>query len=274
MNRIIYSILILTVILISGCSKRPPLVVDDDKMIDVMVDIHKSEAMLTSSPGTFINDSMKKVLRQSILLKHSMTQEELDSSLSWYGKNIDKYAELYDEVIKRLENQLSSSEKKARDDGESMAQYLSENNLWEYSPLQYLSYNSNTDKISFSKDCSGLLDKGDIINWEVRIKNSNCILFMFLAADYDNKTTAFTSKSITNDGKQSISLQTDSMHTVKRLFGYIRAVPKNKEIIFIDSIQLSNLPMNKGTYSKINSQHKFSTENEQRCLHDSININN
>ena len=81
------------------------MVLSEDDMIDLLTDIHKSEAIIEMSPQNYRGDSLKAVVRQSVFAKHNVTQEEFDSSIVWYGHNVGKYIKIYDGVIARLDDE-------------------------------------------------------------------------------------------------------------------------------------------------------------------------
>ena len=53
--------------------------------------MYKAEAVMEQEEKTFYNDSTKKRLRQSVFMKHNVTQELYDTSLIWYAHNLDVY---------------------------------------------------------------------------------------------------------------------------------------------------------------------------------------
>ena len=73
-----------------------------------MADIHTGEAVVEQNRQYYPDDSARQVFRQSIYMKHGITPEQFDSSLSWYGHHITEYMALYDRTIEILENRLYS----------------------------------------------------------------------------------------------------------------------------------------------------------------------
>lgn len=100
------SLLILSVTFI-GCSNRPDGVLSTDDMAKVLADIHEAEGMMEQDYNNYPNDSSKIALRQSVYLKHGINAAIMDTSLAWYGYHMDKYQEVYDEVIDILEKRLA-----------------------------------------------------------------------------------------------------------------------------------------------------------------------
>ena len=104
-----FHIIILCMILASvvvACGKRMPKeVIDSKKMEDLLIDIHKSEAFMESDYPYYAKDNRKDSIRNAILAKHGVTRAEFDTSLVWYGMNIEKYIEIYKKVIERLQEE-------------------------------------------------------------------------------------------------------------------------------------------------------------------------
>ena len=60
-------------------------------MCDVLIDMQMAETIINDDPYTYGSFCQKNALFQSVFKKHNLTQAEYDSSLIWYGKNIDIY---------------------------------------------------------------------------------------------------------------------------------------------------------------------------------------
>ena len=102
--RYLLYILPLFLVLIA-CNSTPGYVIGEDDMVSLLVDVHKGEAYVEMNSGSFYSDSLKKTFRQTIFMRHNVTQEQFDTSLMWYGHHIDQYKKVYDRVIERLEDE-------------------------------------------------------------------------------------------------------------------------------------------------------------------------
>ena len=80
---------------------------------------------------------------------------------------------------------------------------------------------------------------------------------MMLGVDYDNNSTSYMFKDIRKDGKYNITIQTDSALKVERLFGIVCCNPKQKEVLFFDSIVIDRLPLVVSSYHKKYGQRVF-----------------
>ena len=84
------------------------MVLGKKEMASLLTDVHKGESLIEINHNQFSSDSMRRVMKQSVLDAHGVTQQQWDSSLSYYGRNIEQYIELYDIVIAGLEQELKN----------------------------------------------------------------------------------------------------------------------------------------------------------------------
>ncbi|MBE6313787.1 MAG: DUF4296 domain-containing protein [Bacteroidales bacterium] len=276
MRKLLWLILFIQVVVI-GCDKRPDMILSEREMTALLVDIHRSEAYLTAGSAIFLSDSAKKVLRQSILKKHGVTQAEFDSSLNWYGRNIDEYVKLYANVEKQLDIKLKSAYKRAETSGEIASNDLDDSqNLWHGTPISRISKNEDLHLISFQlRPNEDNITSGDRFNWQFRKANDRTEVSMFMAVDYENGTTSYITRSFAqNTPNCKMTLQTDSTMDIKRIYGYARFYPDKGEVIFIDSIRIEKLPLTSSNYSQIFNQRSFNPNYKKKeaeeVLNDSI----
>jgi hypothetical protein len=68
--------------------------------------MHVAESVITSDNKRFNNDSIKKVVFNSVFAKHHITQADYDSSLVWYAKNLDIYLKILDRAKIDIEERI------------------------------------------------------------------------------------------------------------------------------------------------------------------------
>ena len=95
-------ILSIVALSLAGCSSRPEGVIEQSTMVDLMADMHKAEAVIDMNSSAFSNDSLKKAMRQSVMMKHGVTQAQFDTTLVWYGHHAKEYDEMYEDVLAKL----------------------------------------------------------------------------------------------------------------------------------------------------------------------------
>jgi len=92
---------LVAVLVLTGCF-RPKGVLSQGTMTDVLVDMHKTDAILAENNTAYGQYSKKAPYYNYIFKKHGITKAEFDSTLVWYTKNPQKFENMYDDVIKRL----------------------------------------------------------------------------------------------------------------------------------------------------------------------------
>jgi len=89
-------------LLFFACSNRPSYVLSENKMENVLYDIHLAEAEINNSLNTLPADSARRQeLLNSVLKKHKITEAVLDTSLVWYSGHLDKYYKINNKLINR-----------------------------------------------------------------------------------------------------------------------------------------------------------------------------
>ena len=109
---ILYSLLFT----LSGC--RPKGILRSGEMRDVLVDLHKTDALLQVTGQQYTTPEDKAAYYGQILEKHGITQAQFDSSIVWYTAHPQLFDKIYPKVMAalhdeetrfRAENGLSSA---------------------------------------------------------------------------------------------------------------------------------------------------------------------
>lgn len=230
---------------VAACSGVPSGVIGPERMARVMADTEVAGAYVEYEPGKFRGDSMKMVLLQSVYARNGVTVAEVDTSLAWYGRHIDRYSE----VMKRAVEMLEEDEEKARvaaggrrmataderrvvsADGDSV-------DVWTLPRLWRISRTSPAALVRFNLSRDRNWEPGD--GYELRFKavGSASPVNVVLAADYPRDRRTYITRSLHGDGWQSVSLQLDSAYGASQLYGYIGYTPVSGETLVIDSVML------------------------------------
>ncbi|MEG1915219.1 MAG: DUF4296 domain-containing protein [Muribaculaceae bacterium] len=239
-----------------SCGGTPSYVIDKDDMVLLLVDVHKGEAVTEIDGAHYYNDSLKKMLKQSIFIKHGVTQEQFDTSLVWYGHNIDKFIEVYDEAIIKLqeEDRYIVAQARAAGNGTPLATGDSVN-LWTKESIRLFRQNLGNGEVTFNLLTDNNFKKGDRFQWAFLLLNNQSSVNVFLAVDYKDGSTSYTTTSSDFEGWNRFSLQTDSARVPRRVYGYVDyKAPKKSEIVYLDSISLVRTRLDNANYSSIYSQ--------------------
>jgi hypothetical protein len=105
-------------ILFTACGTKPGNVLSDKKMEEVLYDLYMAEVIMEANPTVFTNDSVRKQdMLNSVFKKHKISEQEFDSTMSWYAANLDRYFRINDKVIARY----TSTEEKLKKGIDSLA---------------------------------------------------------------------------------------------------------------------------------------------------------
>lgn len=239
------SILSVLALIGAGCSKRPKNILSEDKMVAVMTDIQIAEAYDRSGGANeYLNGRNRELLGRGVLMQHGVTPEEMDSTLAWYGRNMDEYPKLY----KKIDAELSRRQLKyARAAGESENEGSSAD-LWPYSRHYVIDGKSLTDGI-VANIPSVDLEPGAKITWKMSVDGATA-RNLTLGVDYaDGSSEVYKQTNRSLDKMVEISLQTDSILEVSNIFAiadFEYSVPR----VLIDSVQLTKLPFNREEFNR------------------------
>lgn len=235
------SIFIVSSLFVGGCNKRPEGVLSEDEMVSLLTDIELAEAYtMTTSQSNISRD----VLMESVLAKHGVTHAQLDSTIAYYGKNMDEYYKLYEKVEKNLRAQ----------NGEGQDAYDEKNDIWPYPRFTAILPNQTSDGITFSMPAEGL-SAGSSLEWRMRLTSADGANAV-LGVEYDNGMSSLSKKNGSGLTNFQIELQTDTALKVKRIFGYL-TLPQDGMPVWADSIRLVKADYDSVTYHKIRSQKRL-----------------
>lgn len=239
--RLILSILLPFAVVLSSCSDRPKGVLGESDMVDLIADIETAEAYTQTQSGPSHDETARQQITNFILDKHGITKEEFDSTMTWYGRNIDEYQKLFEKVDKIL----AVRQQKATGSNDDVR--ISD--LWPYSRHLLIDDNSASDNVIFSIP-AGDLEKGSMLNWKMRLRNSSGGDAL-LGVDYDNGSTAYISQSVMGNRQIDMTIQTDTGKIVRRIYGYFHINSDMEKPMWIDSISLTSQPYDSTKYYQI-----------------------
>jgi len=123
----VFILTLLFALLLSACNKSK--VLSEKQMEDVLFDLHIADAIISDNYRDFLTGEKKQELYASVFQKHGITQEQFDTSLVWYGLNLDKFLVIYGNLDKRYavltDNLIAEIERQKK------PVITSDTNIWE-----------------------------------------------------------------------------------------------------------------------------------------------
>ena len=237
--------------LILSCKPSvPSRYIQPDDMEDLLVDYHIAQAMATQNSKKDEERSFNEILYfAAVLEKYGYTKAEFDSSLTYYYIRADRFADMYKNVVKRL------------NDG-ALSLGASEGDLTRYSKL---SLNSDTidvwggrlsamllpyppyNRIDFEQKADTSFHRGDsflfIINNDFIYQNGTRSAEACIVMKYDNDTIVSKAFSLSSSGVNQIRIPVIENRKVKDIRGYIYLTPEKEvsstlKMMVVKNIQL------------------------------------
>jgi hypothetical protein len=237
-----YSILSLWVVVaLASCSKVPNGVLPEKKMKDVLIDMHLAENLINTNYHSYPDSASRVALYEGVFRKHKITQAVYDSSLVWYGRNLDLLMQIYDLALNDINEQIRA----LGDVQASAAPSVNQDSVNIWPRRDYLTL------------YPGALFNGTVFDVEPEneyLPGSTFVLVMRvwgispqmrhtpevrIAAELAD-TTFVTNEKITREGHHEIILRTPATKRPQRVYGYIRMDHGETGYykIYIDSLRL------------------------------------
>ncbi|MCD8193654.1 MAG: DUF4296 domain-containing protein [Tannerellaceae bacterium] len=240
----IYSITIsvLTLLLAVACSKTPRGVLSEKKMQSVYLDMQLAEAMINADNKGYADVEKKEALYQSVFRKHKITQAVYDSSLVWYGANLDIFVKVYDRVLKDIAQMQKDLGDIPADPGP--ASNRDSVNIWNRRPALTFEPGSPFNAVVFDITPEASYLPGSIFVLDLDVWGVNPGMAYYpevrIHAEHADTTLVVTDR-ITQDGPHQTVLRSHPTKRVRRVYGMIRmdnADPYAYGKIYVDSIRL------------------------------------
>lgn len=229
------------ILLLFACSKVPRGILSEKKMQAVLIDMQIAEAMVNIDYKTYQDSGYKESLYESVFRKHKITQETYDSSLVWYGKNLDIYMAIYDRIRKDLDQRITDL-----GDVQASAAPTAKNDsvdIWPRRPYLVFSPEAFFNGVVFDIKPERNYSSGSnfVLGLRVWGLNPNMKQRPEIRLSVQQGDTILTvNNTITKDGYYETRLQSLPTRQVKRVFGYIRLDNAGNDYykVYADSLNL------------------------------------
>ena len=235
---------IAAILLFSACSNRPDEVLSPEDMAQLLADMHVGESVVENNYRHYNSDSARNVLLQSIYAKHGVTSAQVDSSMMWYGRNMDKYIEVYDRVMEILDGRIAQAQDVAGASsvdisGQSFAFEGDSVDVWPDIRYRRLGANMPNNFISFSLPSDRNWEKGDAYELKLKLISAQGRAKALIMAEYHDGKREYITSSMNGEGWNSVKFVSDSARMPYNVSGFIYYEPVGKEVAYVDSISLA-----------------------------------
>lgn len=207
----------------------PGGILSEEKMTDVLVDIHLAQGMAEAQSEN--TDVARYKYIQAVFRKHRITEAEFDSSMVYYSGRAEKFTFVYDNVVNRVQAQaermgLESVEK--QDQFESLTSDGDTANIWLGKDFTCLAANPVQCVYSFQMKADSTFKAGDYFIWRFRsqfvARSMNNEAIALLSFQYDTDTVAAVTDLIGNNAENELrhfpDKSIDSLN-LRTISGYI-----------------------------------------------------
>lgn len=108
MHKILISLVsvLMTLMVVAGCKPSlPRKVVSEGKMENILYDYQLAQSVSSMDPDRQV---LMEAYKRGILEKYDISEEELDSSFSYYMRHTDRLKKVYEKVYERLDNEAQA----------------------------------------------------------------------------------------------------------------------------------------------------------------------
>lgn len=249
----------------------PSQFIQPGDMEDLLVDYHIAQAMATQNGKREDERTFNETLYfAAVLEKYGYTKAEFDTSLTYYYIRADRFADMYKNVVKRLNESAMSL---GASDGE-LTRYskLSLNtdtvDVWDgrlsamlmpYPPYNRMDFEQKADT-SFRKGDSFLFIVHNDFIYQSGMRSAEACIVM----KYDNDTVVSKAFSLSSSGVNQIRVPMLENRKVKDIRGYIYLTPEKEvsstlKMMIVKNIQLIRM-------------HKKKDEDTPKLKRDSVTI--
>lgn len=254
MRSLLYIVSLLIICSVIGCVRTPEGVIEPDKMEDLLVDIHISEGLMETEYAKYASPAQKEEVMQSVLRKHHVTGAEFDSSLSWYGRNLDQYVKIYNKVIERIRlKDEAVKELIAKEKMQTLTLPGDTVDIWKQERSFLISPEFSNNLLSFRIPVDENFKQNDRFVLEMRFRMMPNDLKIHprltLAIQNSNNSINKISKDVFQNGWVSLELKSDTSMYFKNVFGNLYLPPRqliDNQRIYVDSIRLTRYHANPG----------------------------
>ena len=219
-------------------------------MEDILYDYHIATSMadLSQYENQDERNFNEVMYLHAALKKHGVTEAEFDTSLVYYYGHVDRFADIYGEVVKRLSEEAVSIGASVGEIGKITTYSTTGDtaNVWNDATSLLLLPRPGYNRVTFELTADTTYRKGDTFQLNMMskymYKSGMKDALLFMAVRYDNDSISTHSVHCTTSGVLNLRVQRVDEHKVKdiRTFIYLASSgdDDSSNLLFIDQIQL------------------------------------
>ena len=237
-------------LLLAACKPgTPSQYIQPGEMEDILVDYYMARAMAQEDGNANKNREYNTALYiEAVLKKHGLTQAELDSSLVYYYTRADRFADIFERVSERIEEQ-------------ALALGASEGEIGKYAQLNA---NGDTANVWADRSTAILTPTPPYNRWEFNIDADSTYRFgdqmmmmfqsdymyqtgekggmLYIAVDYGDTVVA-RNLHFSTSGVSQLRVPEDSLRRIKTVKGFFYLnggfeVSPSTRLLFLNNVQL------------------------------------
>ncbi|MDE7389195.1 MAG: DUF4296 domain-containing protein [Muribaculaceae bacterium] len=242
---------ILLCVAVVACNRVPEGVLDEQQLATVMVDLQYATALaneqIRANPD---GDSLRAAILHSVFRRHGITPEQYDSTLRWYGHHMTRYIDacniadsIISDSIRSIDRQILLARSRRGGGADTV-------NVWPHDPVHVFGPRLPQEYLTFNLTPDSIWAKGDIYILEFTPINARNGVTARLVVDYSDRrmtTEIIETVSAPGNDRVSLTLQTDSNKTVRRIYGFIYH-PSDGDNTYIGDVALKRTSLNAEDY--------------------------
>lgn len=250
MKRIaVISVLVLA--MLSACKQRPDYVLSDKAMEDLLIDIHKTEAVISLNQSKYPSDDKKRTLREAVFMRHNTTKAQFDSSLVWYSSNLNLYMDVYERVIERLEEENNMiKDLIAQENTQTLTRAGDTIDIWKQERYHIFNSDKGNNVMAFNITTDENFKRNDHFLLQYYVHNAPGTgerPQVYLAIRHNNQTIHYNYANIEHNGWNILKIQSDSVNYLSEIYGYIAMPPRyDHHSMYVDSLCLMRIHDKRG----------------------------
>ena len=209
MKRLASLLILLTSLLVACSPSLPSGILDEDDMTDVLVDFHLAQGMAEAQSEN--TDIARYNYIQAIFRKHRITEAEFDSSMIYWSGRAEDFAEIYDNVVTRVQAQAERMGLELSSNQDQFASLTNEGdtaNIWLGKDFACIVANPVQCIYSFTMKADTTFKAGDSFIWRFKTqfvgRSMNNEAIALLNFYYDNDTVCCINDLLRNRPKNEM----------------------------------------------------------------------